>query len=357
MKYTPIYIAAILCILAFTSCEKEEFIGDPGTPVFTAEIPFQNEETLNLVAGDDLYYMFASHQQLELSKIFSGLFGKEDNCEEDCAENFSIRIVEDNTATEGPLPLGKYEYYSIPRDGFKHDFSVHSSDEDAINAATWILGETSETGPTFSINSLNDSAPQEKMQMIYDVPGQLVARFERPIIPKAVDCNCELKVKRAIGQGLFMEVETNSPFTLVNWSNGTTGKRMLVDFNTQSYSANIFDAHGCQTKLIVFFKTQNIAQDYNIALNQESYMFTIPDNSDRSVIIEYTDAEGVFYTSSIIGQILPFNFEIHSVEAYDNNELGEPTWKIDSSFDCILFGENGKSKRIIDGKAIFAVSY
>ena len=86
-------------------------------------------------------------------------------------------------------------------------------------------------------------------------------------------------------------------------------------------------------------------------------MFSTPDNASRSVIIEYTDKDGAFYTSSIIGKILPFEFNINSVEDYEINELGEPTWKIDSSFDCILFGENGASKRIDGGKAIFAVSY
>ena len=265
--------------------------------------------------------------------------------------------MQNNAEDEGPPSIGKYDFYSVPKDGFKHDFSVHSTDEDALNSTTWILCETNETGPTFSFNSLNDSSPVEKMQMVYDIENQMVVRFERPIIPKAVECACELNVKRAVGQGLLLEVETNSPFTLVNWSTGHTGQKLLVDFSTQSYSATVFDASGCQTRLIVFFKTQNITDDYSLALNQESYMFSIPDNSDRSVIIEYTDGEGEFYTSSIIGQILPFDFEIHNVEAYENNELNDLTWKIESSFDCILFGEKGKAKRIVDGKATFAVSY
>ena len=71
----PFYFFCL--IVLFASCEKKEFIADIGTPVFTAEVPFLNENKLEVVAGDDLYYMFASHQEVENGIIYSGLFGKE----------------------------------------------------------------------------------------------------------------------------------------------------------------------------------------------------------------------------------------------------------------------------------------
>jgi hypothetical protein len=54
--------------------------------------------------------------------------------------------------------------------------------------------------------------------------------------------------------------------------------------------------------------------------------------------------------------ILPIEFNIKSVEIYKRNELGQPTWKIDSSFDCIIFGNNGSTKRQ-RWRAIIAVLY
>ena len=349
-----LYILSLIFLLS--SCEKQEFVGDPGTPVFMAEVPFVNGESFEVVAGDELYYMFASHQDTESAVIHSGLFGKEDTCEESCAENFAIRIVQKNSVQD-PISKGKYDYYSIPKDGFKHNFSVISSEENFINEATWRLRNENHPGPTLNFNSDNDSAPEEGIQLIYDIPGQLVVQFERPVLPKAVNCNLELKVNRVVNEGIFLEIETGSPYTFVNWSTGVSGNKTKIDFNTSSYSANIFDASGCQTKVVVFFKTHNITKDYSIGLNQESYMFSSPDNADQSVIIEYTNKEGEFFTSSIIGQILPFEFNIEKVEKYENNELEQPTWKIDANFDCILFNEIGVSKRIKNGKAVFAVGY
>lgn len=346
-------------ILTLFSCEKEEFKGDPGVPVFTADIPFLDAENFEVVAGDDLFYMFASHQELDSSTVYSGLFGKEDICEEGCAENFAIKIVEKHSASMSSTPFapGKYEYFSIPKDGYKHSFSVASDQEDVLNATRWRLGNLDHAGPNFSVNSDNDSAPQETMEMLYDVQGQFIARFERPIVPRTVDCSLELKIERVIGEGIYLVVDTESPFAFVSWSTGSIGNRLLVNFDTQTYTANIFDGSGCQTKLIVFFKSPNITEDYSVTLNQTSTVFTTPDNADRAVIIEYTAPDGTFYTSSIIGQILPFEFSIIEAEEYQVNELGDPTWKIESKFNCILFGENGETKRIVDGQATFAVSY
>ena len=351
-------ICFIAVVFAFVSCEKQELIGDPGIPVFTAEVPFQNEETFEVVAGDDLFYMFASHQDIESSVVHSGLFGKEDICEESCAENFAIKIVQKNTLEDNEPEVGKYDFYSIPKDGFKHDFSMASSDEEALDWTTWRIGSQSHSGQrSISFSSDNAAASQESIQLLYDVPGQFIVQLERPVLPKSVDCEVEFKINRVINEGIYLELNTESPFSFVNWSHGEIGNRIFIDFSSQIYTANLFDASGCQTMVIVNFKTQNITQDYALSMHQESYMFSTPDNSDRSVIIEYTDENGEFYTSSIIGQILPFEFNVLDVETYKTNELGEPTWKIDAEFDCILFGENGTTKRIVDGRATFAVSY
>jgi hypothetical protein len=356
-KFTYTSICFLSLMIVFSSCEKQEFVADQGTPVFMAEVPFVNEEKFEVIAGDELFYMFASHQELENSVVHSGLFGKEEICEEDCVENFAIKIVNKQSVQES-LTAGNYEFYSLPKEGFKHNFEMQSSDEEALSWTTWRVQGQNHIGlPSISFNSNNDSAPQEGIELLYDVPGQFIVQFERPISPKSVDCSLTFNIKRIVNEGIFLELSTTSPFTFVTWSTGETNKKIKIDFTSQSYSANIFDASGCQTKVIVHFKTKNILKDYSLTLNQESYMFSTPDNSDRSVIIEYTDKEGVFYTTSVLGQILPFEFNIHSVEDYETNELGQPTWKIDSSFDCILFGDNGTTKRIVDGKAVFAVGY
>ena len=48
--YTNIFIFSLIII--FSSCDKQEFVAEPGNPVFMAEIPFLNEDKFEVVAGD-----------------------------------------------------------------------------------------------------------------------------------------------------------------------------------------------------------------------------------------------------------------------------------------------------------------
>ena len=353
---TTLFLSFLSLVFLMTSCEKQEFKSDPGTPVFFADVPFFNDVGFDAVAGDDLYYMFASKQEQDDSYIHSGLFGKENTCTDDCAENFAIKFVNQKNSNK-QLTVGEYEFYSIPKDGFKHNFSMQSNEANALNWTTWKLGNENFTGhQSVSFDSDNDAINQEAIQLSYNIPNQFLVQFDRPVLPRAVECDVELEIRRIPNLGVVLEVHTSSPFAFVSWSTGESGNRIRPNFETQTYTANIFDGSGCQTQLLIHFKTQNIVKDYAISLNQESVSFATPDNPPKSVIIEYTDGNGDFYTSSVIGQILPFEFVMNSIEEYEINELGLPTWKIEAEFNCILFGENGTTKRIKKGSATFAVS-
>ena len=101
---------------------------------------------------------------------------------------------------------------------------------------------------------------------MYDVPGQFIARIERPVLPKPVDCTFNLNLKRVVNEGLFLELTTETPYTYVSWSNGSNNNAIKVDFQQQNYTANVFDASGCQTRVIVHVKTKNIEKDYSFTI-------------------------------------------------------------------------------------------
>lgn len=353
---TRISIILGFFLLVLTACEKEEFSIDKNQPVFTADIPFVTGDDLSINAGDELYYMYSSHQETETELIYTGLFGKDESCEENCGENFAIKIHQKN-GSQAKLETGKYEFFSIPKEGYKHDYTLLTDDEDALEKSTWRVGNQTHFGESLSVNFDNDTAPGEGVRLIHDEPGQFVVQFDRLILPNEVECDIELKIERVVNEGIFLEIVTSSPYSFISWSTGEVGKRIEVDFSSQIYTVKVYDGSGCATDIIINFKTQNISDDYSIGFSQNSYGFATPDNADNSVSISYTDSDGVFYTSSIIGQILPFDFDVLEVSDYENNENDEPTWMIKSKFDCILFGDNGKTKRIKDGNAIFAVSY
>ena len=342
--------------IMLSSCEKVEIQGVVEDPVFTATLPIA-EEVLEVVAGDDLYYMYASHFNLKDEIIYKGLFGKDESCEANCAQNFSIEFHQKIDAV-GDLQEGLYAYYSIPKDGYKHSFSVidNASTPIDIDDVTWRIGSHQQHGESITIDANNDQQQSEDIRLIYDGEDAFKIIFARKIIPTTVSCDFNVNIKPSGTTGLI-EVETESPFAFVSWSTGHVGTTITIDPTIKVYTARVFSGDGCSTDLTVHVKNPQITEQFSLGLNQVSVGFTTPDNANNAVAINYTNEDGVFYTTNILGQILPFRFELVSIEEYDTNELGNPTWKMTAKFDCILFGEDESAIRINGGEATFAVSY
>lgn len=350
LYFLPIFIALVL-----SSCDKVDFLPIIEEPIFVADIPFTKSDSININAGDDLYYMYASHTVFDDEIVYSGLFGKDESCESGCAENFSIKIHQKINEQERPNE-GRYDYYSVPREGYKHNYTLITNDSNPIDNSTWRVGEVSLSGETISIDSNNDTAPGDGVRLIYNVPDVISVQFERQILPLVVDCDISLKISNT-SQGVQLEVVNSSPFSQVSWSTGEIGKSILLNPNITTYTARVFAGSGCTTDIVINIKDFNLIDGFRVGFNQKSFGFETPDNSNNAVSISYTNEEGVFYTSSVIGQILPFSFEILEISDYEINELGDPTWKITAAFDCLLFGEDGSTKRVKNGNATFAVSH
>lgn len=348
-------LSVVLMVCILTSCDKVDFLPEIEEPVFVAGIPFVKSDSTGFNAGDDLYYMFASHSEIEDEIVYTGLFGKEESCESGCAENFSIQFHQ-KASEESRLTKGSYEFYSVPRDGYKHNYTLATNDTNPLENGSWRVGSQTLLGESITIDSNNDTAPGDGMRLLYNIPNVLTVQFERLILPMTVDCDIAVQFSTT-NQGVKLEVITSSPFAQVSWSTGEINNSIILNPNISTYTARVFAGSGCTTDIAINIEDYSLLDGYNIGFNQSSIGFTTPDNANNSVSISYTNEEGVFFTSSTIGQILPFRFDVSEVSDYEVNELGDPTWKINASFDCILFGENGGTKRIKNGNAVFAVSH
>ena len=348
-------LLVVLCVVLLSSCEKVEFLPTIETPVFTAGIPFAKSDSVGFNAGDDLYYMYASHLEIEDEIIYSGVFGKDESCESGCAENFAIQFHQ-KKSEQDRLSKGKYDFYSVPRDGFKHNYSLITNDLNPLVNSSWRVGNEMLSGESITIDSNNDTAPGDGMRLIYNIPNVLTVQFEREILPFTVDCDISLNFINT-DEGMKIEVVTSSPFAQISWSTGIIGKSIIVNPNVSTYTARVFAGTGCSTDIVINIAELSLLDGYGIGFNQNSFAFSTPDNSNNAVSISYTSEDGVFYTSSTIGQIIPFRFDILEITDYKVNEFGYPTWMIKANFDCILFGENGGTRRIINGNAVFAVSH
>lgn len=349
------HLLIVLLIVIMSSCEKEEFLPSVEEPVFMAAIPFAKSDSIGFNAGDDLYYMYASHFEIEKEIVYSGLFGKEEACESGCGENFAIQIHQ-KLLLEEKLLTGNYPFYSVPRDGYKHDYALITNDPNPLQNTTWRVGDESLSGESISIDSDHASAPGDGIRLFYKLPNVFTVQFERQILPMTVDCDIMVAIAQT-SEGLQIEVITSSPFSQVSWSNGLISNAIIVNPNIATYAARVFGGNGCTTDLAINIQNMNLTGSHTIGFNQSSSGFSTPDNPNNAVSLSYTSEDGVFYTSSTIGQILPFRFDVREVTDYKVNELGDPTWKITADFDCILFGENGGTRRIRNGNAVFAVSH
>ncbi len=345
----------VLLVVLFSSCEKVEFLPTIEEPVFTAGIPFAKSDSISFNAGDDLYYMYASHAEIEDEIIYSGLFGKDESCESGCAENFAIQFHQ-KKSEENRLTKGNYDFYSVPRNGYKHNYSLTTNDQNPLENSSWRVGSEVLSGESISIDSNNDTALGDGMRLIYNIPDVLTVQFERQILPLSVECDISLNFINT-NDGIKIEVVTSSPFAQVSWSTGAISNSIIINPNVSIYTARVFSGSGCTTDIVINIADLNLLDGYNIGFNQSSFAFSTPDNNNNAVSISYTTEDGIFYTSSTIGQILPFRFDVLEITDYEVNELGDPTWMIKANFDCILFGENGGTRRIKNGNAVFAVSH
>ncbi|MCC6371799.1 MAG: PKD domain-containing protein [Bacteroidia bacterium] len=86
---------------------------------------------------------------------------------------------------------------------------------------------------------------------------------------------------------------------------------------------------------------------------------TLTDNLSSvlsQILVTWTDASGMVYTSDISSQPFGSYFQIVSVEDYEPNENNAPTKKIKLKFNCTVY--NGtKSVRISNAEAVLCVSY
>lgn len=117
------------------------------------------------------------------------------------------------------------------------------------------------------------------------------------------------------------------------------------------------DANGATTTANYNVVTQNdvssCASNYNI---QYIKKIANPNVSLSKIIVTWTDANGVVYTSNKETQPNASYFDLTEVENYDVNENHQSTKKLKVKFKCMVYNGN-KSILIDNAEAVIAVAY
>ena len=115
MKKIIIYFSLI--VFAFASCSKVDLDEVPsGDPVFTVNAELDGVD-LNLIAGDDDFYMFSEYSKDTLGVYtMTGRLAKDSNCSAECEESLSFSIRSSYRDSLPSLPFDINEAIKIVND-------------------------------------------------------------------------------------------------------------------------------------------------------------------------------------------------------------------------------------------------
>lgn len=154
---------------------------------------------------------------------------------------------------------------------------------------------------------------------------------------------------------------------------GTPPYTYSWDFGDGAFSTKNATTHGYSESGVYFvsltitdFLGSSSVQHANVSIGNDACAAYIAlpspieiDNPANlaNVVVEWTDAEGVVWTSNSDRQPSSSSlFRITSVTDYINNGAGEPTKKVNAAFSCTVY--NGvNSLDIVDGEVLFALAY
>lgn len=384
MKKILIYFSLI--VFAIGGCKKVDLDEVPsGDPVFTVNAELDGTD-LNLVAGDDDFYMFSEYSKDNFDVIsMTGRFAKDSNCINECDESlsFTIRNSFVDSLPNTPFDINSaliqgtnLNYFSNNNstivDGHIYTFSGDLLDTLGFAIAgdiNWEIyaGQIFTTGMGNTISFPFYGTEDLEVRLSIDIEN-------------GVGCTSYFKTKVKNGLGEFCELDLDAEFMMGDsiYTLSLMGQNYdSIVWNGNTISTLTIPIFGPPSSIITleaFNSNTNCSAELGICLNADSFnlssiafpKFNVQVQEDTMVIngngeqlsavtIEYQDSTG-FYSSKFADN---FNntFAITKVEDYEINENGEKTKKLTIEYDCILKeGSSGEEKQI-SGTAEIAVAY
>ncbi len=371
-----------LIFLVIASCKPEELPPiNNGEPVFS-----MSGGSIGITAGEEDFYLFSDYQKDDQDVYsFIARFAKLSDCGMDCKEellieirNAQVTVGSESVDIENALKPENY-FYRVPD-------TLISNEQTILNLTShpdgtgpffyhWEIADTSGNIDTFSTPNLKLNLANYANTPTLDVCLEIISNnncqidycntiFLSPNTPK---CQANFGVSSPPNP---VEVELQAimfngtaPYTF-QWNVDSIGEFLTVPITlpfNETFCVTITDTFGCTDEIC---KELNITQSLNASIcgSRFSYEKTIePGGSDSlqfsTVLIQYTDNDGVIYKSDFQQQPNSSNFKIIAVEDFENNEMGDKTKKLTISGDCLLYNEVGSMSIIFPFEGIIAVAY
>jgi len=363
----------VLLLFICVSCKKKEYpeSATEGSPVFNCTMSV-NGAPISFEAGVNNYYMYSSYQQDS-----NGVYGfnaslKQTNCV-NCANGLNIKIndfkvsaANANTIIDSSLAPGNYNYLFSTAASF-YTAQFQSSYNKIASSYLWNFGDGTTSTSSNPVHTYKKSG---KYNVSLTVNGTnscvntingfhnvgIVSDFFRTTIHADSVTGNLINFNANNAQG-------TAPYSYEwNFGDGTPNSVSATPSHNYQYAGSYpvslkvtdFNGNIAEAKYNVVTQSDISSCAANYSISNVNYS---PNTLGLSnIIIDWTDANGVVYSSK--NPLQPSNsyFKILSVENFKNNDNNQLTKKIHVQFACTVY--NGANTVIIsNADAVICVAY
>ncbi len=381
MKKTKIILALLTVILLTVTCKKEHVPATTtSTPVFYFTGTIGGVST-SINAGVNNYYMYSSYAQ-DTNHVYNFIGNLQKTTSnfssiEIQLNDYKVSAINSNTQPDSSLKTGIYSYYSVGVTDTVYNVQFNSS---YINGTpqtyTWTFGDSTTSNSANPIHTYTHKINYNACLTITGSSGtSSVCNSVNLLSPNHFAQKVSVS-SFSNGDTIYYTATTTSitPSKYI-WNFGDGGSNIIDTSTATNYSvSHIYTNTATATydiSLTVKDSTglDSISTHYNASIYNSVGIanFTIGSISPvistgspyrlSNVIIKWTDASGVVYTTNNnAAQPSGSFFKIISEEPYQNNTNGQLTRKLHVNFTCTLY--NGtNSIQITNADAVIAVAY
>ncbi len=366
-------VVVVLVIAAVWGCKKKKYpdsVTDPET-VFYFKGSVDNSP-VSFGAGMDDYFMYSSHR-LDSNSIYNFIGHlRPISCNSNCANSVYLVIrgtkvsgAGSPSLTDSALVPRLYNFASTPVTAYQVQFqSIYNK---TAASYLWDFGDGSTSTQRDPLHTYARGGNYKVCLTITGTNGCTGSICNtQKITTSASVCKTSISTNGTNGNIIsFVSITTGLYPYKYFWDFGD-GKHDTAAYPTHTYvipgsypvSLKVTDAAGNEA-----FSTFNTITQFDASSCTVNYKvnsitpINTTDPLNRSTIgFNWTDANGVVYSSENIAQPSDSYFQVVSVEDYHDNERGEKTKKVFVKFKCKV--SNGSSIRAIDNaEAVLCVSY
>ena len=375
-------LLAIICINLITvSCKKEHVpVTTTGTPVFYFN-GIVNGISTDLNAGINNYYMYSSYTQ-DSNNVYNFI----GNIKQTTSSLSSIEImindyktsaINSSTNPDSSLKTGSYSYYSVGITDTTYNVQFTSSyTNGTAQTYTWNFGDGATSN---SANPLHNYAAFGNYNVCLTIAGSTGTNniCNNINLSSPSVATKKTTVSSSSSGNTVSFNATASGFTpgKYNWDFGdaTLDSAINSSSTTDAISHTYADSglyhviltvkdNSLLDSIVTYFNAVTATYSVgtaNFAISSITPVITTGSSLRLSnVIVNWTDANGIIYTSNNnTTQPGASYFKILSEEAYQNNINGQLTRKLHVQFTCTLYCTGHPSIQITNADAIIAVAY